>query len=102
MNLINVKKSQKIESMKTIITYDITDKHVEFKEEMFHLGYIDKFVNSQKYVYLPNTTLIHSAKNAEQARDDAKRISLKLAVRLERCISTQFGPDWAGIFGEPF
>lgn len=88
--------------MKTIITYDITDKHVEFKSEMFKLGYVDRFVNSSKTVYLPNTTLIHRTKDASQCKDDAKSISSKLQVKLERCISTQFGPDWSGIFGEPF
>ncbi|MEN2282231.1 hypothetical protein AAGF08_08835 [Algoriphagus sp. SE2] len=88
--------------MKTLISYDITSKHVEFKEEMFRLGYVEMFVNSKKYVYLPNTTLIHSSKNAVQCKDDAKRVSAILGVELERCISTNFGPDWSGIYGEPF
>lgn len=88
--------------MKTIITYDITDKHFEFKSEMFKLGYVDRFVNSGRTVYLPNTTLIHKSKSAVQCKDDAKSVSIKLKVKLERCISSQFGPDWAGIFGEPF
>ena len=88
--------------MKTLINYDITSKHVEFKEEMFRLVYVEKFVNSQKYVYLPNTTLIHSSKDSVQCRDDARKVSAILGVKLERCISTNFGPDWAGIHGEPF
>lgn len=88
--------------MKTIITYDITDKHVEFKSEMFKLGYVDRFVNSSKTVYLPNTTLIHRVKDAKKCKEDAKSISLKLSIKLERCISSQFGPDWSGIYGEPF
>lgn len=88
--------------MKTIITYDITDKHVEFKSEMFRLGYIDRFLDSNKIVYLPNTTLIHKTKDSRQCTEDARSISSKLLIKLERCISSQFGPDWTGIYGEPF
>lgn len=89
--------------MSTIITYDIPSKHQEFKEKMFNLGYKDKFPDgNMKTVHLPNTTLYHPTKNASQARDDVQNSCRALQTRLQRCVSTQLGPDWAGIFGEPF
>ncbi len=90
--------------MATVITYDIPDKHVEFKKMMFELGYKDQIPVTQncKVIYLPNTTLYHQLKSAEAARDDAKAICAKLRVKLERCIATQWGPNWAAICGEPF
>lgn len=88
--------------MAIIITYDIPSKHWEFKEKMFELGYKQVFKDQKGLdVHLPNTTLIHQTKTAEQARDDARRICSMLSISLERCISSQFGPDWAAIYGTP-
>lgn len=88
--------------METIITYDISDKHTEFKNEMKELGYKDKIkgVNCE-WIYLPNTTLYHPTKRPEEARDDALRIRKILNINLERCIATQWG-SWAAICGSPF
>ena len=87
--------------MATIITYDIPSKHREFKQKMFELGYKQVFKDAKgKDVNLPNTTLLHQTKSSENARDDAKQICFALKITLERCISSQFGPDWSGIYGE--
>jgi len=88
--------------MEAIITYDIPSKHREFKEKMFELGYKQDFKDSKGLnVHLPNTTLLHQNKIAAEAIDDAKRICSILSISLERCISTQFGPNWAAIYGTP-
>lgn len=90
--------------MPVIITYDIPTKHREFKEKMFEIGYKDSIpgVKNCKTIYLPNTTLYHANKTAEAARDEALSTTKSLGVNLERCISTQFGPNWASVCGEPF
>jgi hypothetical protein len=89
--------------MATIVTYDIPSKHVEFKNQMLQLGYKDRIADPTcSVIYLPNTTLYHPTKNAVAARDDARSIANRLGVKLERCIATQWGPDWAAICGEPF
>lgn len=89
--------------MATIITYDIPSKHTEFKSLMFQLGYKDRLAGTTcKVIYFPNTTLYHPDKSAESAREDARSIAGKLSVILERCIATQWGPNWAAICGEPF
>lgn len=89
--------------MATIVTYDIPSKHRELKERMFNLGYKDSFPEAnRKMVYLPNTTLYHQSKTAVQAKDDVKAACVLLGTKLQRCISSQLGPDWSGIFGEPF
>ncbi|MDF2517350.1 MAG: hypothetical protein K0R59_2646 [Sphingobacterium sp.] len=88
--------------MSTIITYDIPSKHREFKEKMFSMGYKETFKDHKGLiVYLPNTTLLHENKDATSAKDDAKKVCLILNISLGRCISSQFGPDWAGIYGIP-
>lgn len=89
--------------MAIIITYDVPSKHVELKAAMKKLGYVDQIPGETcKIIYFPNTTLYHSSKAASEAREDVKAISTKLGVELERCVSTQWGPNWAAICGEPF
>jgi hypothetical protein len=90
--------------MAIIITYDIPSKHVEFKKEMFQLGYKDQIPGTTncKIIYFPNTTLYHATKEAGVARDEAKGICKKLDIELERCVATQWGPNWAAVCGEPF
>lgn len=90
--------------MAIIVTYDIPSKHSELKEEMFELGYVDEIAGSENCdkIYLPNTTLYHATKKAAEARDDVKLVCKKLSVSLDRCIATQWGPNWASICGQPF
>lgn len=88
--------------MPIIITYDIPCKHREFKEKMFDIGYKQVFKDAKGLdVNLPNTTLLHQNKNATTAKDDAKRVCSTLNISLDRCITSQFGPDWSGIYGTP-
>lgn len=88
--------------MAIVITYDISSKHVAFKEAMFELGYTSKIVHDGKWIYFPNTTLYHQTKTSLQSVNDAQRIAKQLSVNLERCVATQWGPDWSAIWGEPF
>ena len=89
--------------MEIIITYDISDKHTEFKNEMKLLGYKDKVrgITNCEWIYLPNTTLYHPSKNPSTAREEARKICKNLKIELERCISTIWD-NWAAICGEPF
>jgi hypothetical protein len=88
--------------MAIIITYDVPSKHVDLKAAMKKQGYVDQIPHDGKSIYLPNTTLYHPTKKAEQAREDVKQACVQLNVKLERCVSTQSGPDWSAIWGEPF
>ncbi|HEY4193934.1 MAG TPA: hypothetical protein VGM63_00245 [Mucilaginibacter sp.] len=92
--------------MAIIVTYDVPVKHVALKQLLFSRGYTDTISHFQdgKYltIYLPNTTLFHPLKTSTQGRQDIKECSATLQIKLERCISTQWGPDWAAIFGEPY
>ena len=90
--------------MAIVITYDIPTKHVEFKNAMFKLGYQDRIpgIKNCKIIYFPNTTLYHSLKNSATALSNAQTVCQSLGVELERCIATQFGPDWMVLCGEPF
>jgi hypothetical protein len=89
--------------MATVVTYDIPSKHMDFKKLLFQLGYKDQITwTTGKVIYFPNTTLYHADKSAEKARDDANSVANKLGMTLESCIATQWGPNWAVIYGEPF
>lgn len=89
--------------MASVVTYDIPSKHADFKKLMFQLSYKDQIPGTNgRVIYFPNTTLYHANKSAEVARDDAKGVANQLGVTLERCIATQWGPNWAAIIGEPF
>lgn len=89
--------------METIITYDISDKHTEFKTEMKKLGYKDKIkgIKNCEWIFLPNTTLFHPAKELTESRDDAKMVCKNLNIELERFIATDCG-SWAAICGSSF
>ncbi|MCG2610013.1 hypothetical protein LZZ90_00660 [Flavobacterium sp. SM15] len=88
--------------MASIVTYDIPSKHVEFKKEMFALGYKDQISGKTcKIIYFPNTTLYHPTNTAYTARVEVQKVCKKLNVELERCIATIW-EDWSAICGEPF
>ena len=89
--------------MESIITYDISDKHTEFKNEMKKLGYQDKIKwdGNDSWIYLPNTTLYHPTKTPVEAKVDAKKIKNDLKIDLERCIATIW-ENWSAICGESF
>jgi len=92
--------------MAIIVTYDIPTRHVDLKKLLFDKGYTDKIQHFQdgayKKIYLPNTTVYHATKTASEGRDDLQTCTTALQVKLERCISTQWGPNWAAIYGGPF
>lgn len=88
--------------MAIIVTYDVPSKHAELKKALLVLGYTDQILHSGKIIYLPNTTLYHNSKNAGEARDEVSQACAQLSIKLERCIATQWGSDWAAIYGEPF
>lgn len=88
--------------MAIVITYDIPSKHSEFKQEMFELGY-KKQISGTKCttIYFPNTTLYHATNSAKQAREYASSVCNRLGVKLQRCVATQWGPDWAAVCEDP-
>jgi len=92
--------------MPIIVTYDVPSRHVDLKKLLFARGYTDRITNFQSGVYkdihLPNTTVYHPTKSSTQGREDLQVCTTELQIRLERCIATQWGPDWAAIYGVPF
>ena len=93
--------------MAIIITYDVPTKHVELKKALFALGYIETLNHSDAsktngIIYFPNTTVLHKTKTAGQAITDLQTITKQLSIELERCIATQWGPDWSAVWGKPF
>lgn len=93
--------------MAIIVTYDVPDKHRELKKALFALEYKDRIPYKddkgvERTIFLPNTTVYHTSKTAEQGREDVKSICTNLGVKLERCVATQWGPQWAAIYGEAF
>lgn len=89
--------------MAIIITYDIPDRHVEFKNQMLQNNYKDRIRGTDcETIYFPNTTLYHVTKTPIEARDEAKGICRRLNIRLIRCVITPWGPNPTGVCGEPF
>lgn len=92
--------------MAIIVTYDVPSRHVELKKLLFEKGYTEKIAHFQngiyKSIFMPNTTVYHPTKTAQQGRDDLNTFTTALQIKLERCVSTQWGPDWAAMYGEPF
>lgn len=93
--------------MAIIATYDVPSKHVELKKALFAKGYAsiilhrDSATSPVKQIYLPNTTVYHASKTAEEALDEIKAVCKALNIELERCVATMW-QGWAAIYGEPF
>ena len=89
--------------MASVITYDISPKHLDFKELMFQLGYNCQIERTtRRVIYAPNTTLYHANKSADVARGDSKCADNQLRNTFDKCIVTQGVPNWAAILGGPF
>ena len=83
-----------------LLTYDISDKHILFKQALLDKDYRDQILGSNGSTNLPNTTLYHPNKTAIASRDDARAIANSLAVSLERCFAVEFVNNWAGLIGD--
>ena len=92
--------------MAIIATYDVPREHGPLKKALFEMGYTDRILHNEngtpRYIYLPNTTVYHTGKTADQARKDIQNVCVALHISLERCVATQWGPDWAAIWGIAF
>ena len=53
-----------------------------------------------KFTFLTPRFIIQP-KTAKNGRDDVQSFCNALKIELERCIATQWGPDWAAIWGKP-
>lgn len=107
IEIIQVNVQLNYNKMAIIVTYDVPSKHIELKKALFALNYQDRIPHKDsngilRNIFLPNTTLYHASKNAEQARKDVQNICSALNIKLERCVATQWGLDWSAIWGEPF
>jgi hypothetical protein len=60
--------------MASIITYNVSEKHIELKNELLRMGY--------------HTTLYHALKTPEQASQDVQVVCQKLQIDLAQCMST--------------
>jgi len=93
--------------MPIIITYDVPERHVELKKSLFSKEYQDYILHLDKNgvnkkIFLPNTTVYHKTNNAKEGLKDIQDSCDSLGIKLERCVSTQWGPDWSAIWGKPF
>ena len=92
--------------MGIVITYDVPSKHVDLKKSLFSKGYQDYIIHPDngvnRKIFLPNTTVYHPSKTAAQGLADIQASCTALGIKLERCIVTQWGPDWTAVWGEPF
>ena len=80
--------------MASVITYDISPKHLDFKELMFQLGYNCQIEGTtRRVIYSQNTTLYHANKSVDVARDDSKCADNQLRKTFDKCIVTHWGPQ---------
>lgn len=87
--------------MAVLLSYDLSDKHQEFKDEMELLGYTKIVHNTSPRINLPNTTLSHPTKTTKQAVSDAQTTATKLNVILQRCFAVEYTVA-TGIQGESY
>jgi hypothetical protein len=93
--------------MESFITYDVSARQNDVKNEMVKLGYADNWRSDNVTYYLPNTSLWKKDKELNQAVVDIKNVIDRLnanktyyqeKIILWRCIVTSANP-WAGIPG---
>ena len=77
--------------MKTLLTYDVSQKHTEIKSELLTKGYKKKYtLSSGVECNLPNTTVWKDNTSPTAAIADLTGITDKLRVRLERAFAVDF------------
>jgi len=93
--------------MESFITYDVSARQNDIKNEMVKLGYSDSWRADNVTYHLPNTSLWRKDKELKQAIVDIKNVIDNLnankstyqeKIILLRCIVTSASP-WAGIPG---
>jgi len=99
-----------------ILTYDISRAgsgdtvNAYVKSRMIELGYADRFINNEtdKTVYLPNTTLIKEKTNCSTAREEVRNCVEEFNKKhstlheAERIFALKFdASSWSAIQGEP-
>jgi hypothetical protein len=85
--------------MKTLLTYDVSDKQTEVKDAMLKIGYEKRWTSNNSTYYLPNTTLWKNEISPSTALADIRAVTNGLKVRLVRAIAVDFG-NWDGIPGD--
>ena len=94
------------QTMPIIVTYDVPARHVELKKCLFEKGYQDYIMHLDskgvsRKIYLPNTTVYHPSKTAQEGRDDVQSCCKDLGIDLERCVATVWS-NWSAVWGKPF
>ena len=88
--------------MAIIISYDVSDKNPQMKEELTSKGYLDRWDSNKTTYYLPDTTLWHpdEKKTVVQGVQDMKEAAEKLKIKLQRALAVPANP-WSAITGDP-
>jgi hypothetical protein len=86
--------------MGSIVSYDVSARQTEVKNDMIARGYADSFTWEGKTYYLPYTTLWKKDATVQTALADIKAAAAAQRVTLERAIALPEDP-WAGIPGIP-
>lgn len=77
--------------MGTIVSYDVSDKNNEFKDEMISRGYRDGWLegpkDNQRRIYLPYSSLWHKDKTPKQGLQDLNDAATKLKIKLLRAVA---------------
>lgn len=73
--------------MPVMISYDLNDKHEEFKEKLISMGYLDRFELEGKSCHLPETTLMKADSKSATAKADMIILARVLGITLERAVA---------------
>ncbi|WP_337965056.1 hypothetical protein [uncultured Flavobacterium sp.] len=90
-----------------LITYDLQEdslhpsKHIQVKDEMKKLGYMDSWSSDGVTYTLPNTTLWKNEATTTQAKTDLENSAKKFGATVERFVAVEF-TNWDAIQGKPY
>lgn len=90
-----------------LLTYDLQEdvlrpsKHIQVKDEMKKLGYMDSWSADGVTYTLPNTTLWKKGVTTNQANTDLANSAKKIGAIVERFVAVEF-PNWDAIPGKPY
>lgn len=73
--------------MTILISYDVSDKQVEFKKTLIALKYEDTFLISGVKKPLPESTLCKAGSNEKAAISDTVTAAKNLKIKLERAVA---------------
>ncbi|MBC7537893.1 MAG: hypothetical protein H7281_03680 [Bacteriovorax sp.] len=79
-----------------LITFEVSDKLMELKDQLTKWGYLDRWFFENKTYLLPKSTMWKTDTTVEKSISEIMKVAKDLNIEIESAIAVPSSP-WAGI-----